>query len=467
MDFLNRILSTIRDTGRGLLFWLLVIIGSGVIIFALRGTLEQPAPLSEQPVDPVRDGTPTPPLPPVGSPSPAAGFPDSTPFPSFTPPPTGEIIVVRPEETQFSSVTPPGFNLDDLTRTPTPMTPPTRTPIVPHAWGAFSLVGVSESVGGEPEAIIAGDTHLFVFVENSLVSLDGVGAVAPVVTGRVALPERETLDIPHLAIAGNTLLVALQDAGLVVVDVSDPEAMRVLTTYWPEPIADRPELGPWRVSQVVVEGYLAYVLTQFCPPGCAGGGELAVVDVLNTSDPAGLSIETRFTLEASNPVLAILNPYLFVGDGAGRIHVWTWSGGDLIPVGEPVQLTLAEGAPAQGVDSLQPASEGWLHTISNGVWWTLNPGETGWHIAQGPVELYTLYSGGVFFDGRVLLFDSHLGGLRLMAVPSTATIQDLGAYGPAWGLSKTGYTQHFALSGTLIYAIDGNGSVNVLQLQGE
>jgi len=465
MNLLNRLIQTLSDTGRGLLFWLLVIIGGGLLVFALRGTQEQTAPLSSQPVNPIRPGLPTSPPPPTNSTASESNYPDTTPFPSPVPPPVGSVTTGRPEGSLFPTVTPPDFDPAHLTQSPTPVPPPTRTPIVPHTHGAFGLVGVSDPIGGELEAIITGIDHLFVLAENTLASLTNNNPVAPTVTGRIPLPEKETAEISRLAIHGPNILVAHRDAGLILVDASDPARMRILGTYWPKAIADRPDLIADEVTQVVMEGSLAYVLSEFCPPGCPMDEVQNVIDVLDLSDPAEPLERTRIVYPGREPVLAVHLPYLIMGDGDGRLHIWTWSGDELMPVGEPVQLTLAEGTGGWGIDSLQSASGDRLHVISSRTWWIISLSENGSRIEDGPIELYASYDGGLLLNGRMLLYDSHLGGLHLLDISDPAGIRDLGAYGPAWGLPHTGYTQHFAVTGALIYALDGNGSINVLQVQ--
>lgn len=203
-------------------------------------------------------------------------------------------------QTSTLSPTPPSTTVTP-TSTSTMLTPTALpTPVDPNA-PTFELLG---SIGGSFDTVAVSGTHAFIGQSNSLTVLDVSNPGAPVQLARQPLSDA-TRDIK---VVGNHAYVAEGDAGLQIIDVSDPLSPTLHGTI---------KLGIGAAQAVDVVGNLAYV-------GSAG---LQIIDVSNPVSPTLLGSLTG----AATPDVQVAGNFAYVVTDGGL---------QIIDVSDPISPTL-------------------------------------------------------------------------------------------------------------------------------
>ena len=160
------------------------------------------------------------------------------------------------------------------TPAPTPTAPPRPSPTPFPAPDKVTLQVVGQ-FGGQSLAVAVEGSTAYLGVGPRLVVLDGSTPDAPQLLGQSGVLPGVVQDV---AMVGEMAYVAAGDAGLRVLDVSDPTR--------PQEIGSAPTAGEAQV--VFLQDHMAYVAEEACEEGnCIGS--LSVIDISDPTAPYAVS----------------------------------------------------------------------------------------------------------------------------------------------------------------------------------
>lgn len=425
------------NTGRGALWWVVVLGLLGAGAFLLRSPSNE---AGEVVVGPRASVTPT-----------VTPTLTVTPFVSPTISPT-----MTSMPTPLANEVVPTLATTRLTRTPHPEIPPTRTPVVPHAWGALLLVGQSPVLEAAALSLAVEDGVVFVGVEDGLVALDGSDVSRPEPIGRFILPIISSEGVLDIFVAGAYAYV-VDGRGVFVVDVSNPAGMTLVGEVAVEP--------DQRVTDILgLDGETLFVKRVMCGANCSRQTSVSAlygIDVQDKTSPVWLG---GLPVGVGEFVAVLGLDVVYVGDDEGV--VWVVDVADWLSLVVLGEWMLPAGMP---ITSLA-YQDHTLHLLSANQLWQLDMTDPAnpTPLPTSPLSVLpgipAVYDTLVLDGTNALLLEHQLSSLRLLDVSDWVNQQDLGAYGPAYGFASSMGTTFAVKDGDFIWAIDGSNAINVLQL---